>query len=382
MNLVVDQLKGVLSDSIAKFLKENIRLEDTDIKTIFGDGMDKVLYHDEGFLKEVSGKMSDVVMPAYMKELRYLKKVVSGVDNVTKMMKELQDKLTAELNAVVPNPQNAADTTSQINKIVEGFVKKATEIVETKIGLRELSPEELVKQTEILDTIEDEPFAKEPTKEPEVPTKESAKEPTKEPEVSTQTKESEVSTKGPEVPTPTLTEAIVSNPTTPLVLKTPDDITNALLNNISQTIQKNVKKGGAADKPIRHTLNITPQTDVFITEQKPLRIPKRDYNEYDGNVSQLINQIMREKVTEKLAQQTELGQEIMNSKSYKDVVESLNKLFIMKPDIQTEAINNLIEIIKESKLPNSALKKILDQTTKQIKSSHKNRGGTRKKRLV
>ena len=344
MSLVVDQLKGVLSDSIAKFLKENIKLEDTDIKTIFGDGMDKVLYHDEGFLKEVSGKMSDVVMPAYMKELRYLKKVVSGVDNVTKMMKELQDKLAAELKAVVPNPQNAADTTSQINKIVNGFVKKATEIVETKIGLRELSPEELVKQTEILDTIED--------KEPEVPTKD----------------------KGP------TSQAIVSNPTIPLVLKTPDDITNALLNNISQTIQKNVKKGGAADKPIRHTPDITPQTDVFITEQKPLRIPKRDYTEYDGNLSQLINQIMREKITEKLAQQTELSQEIMNSKSYKDVVESLNKLFMMKPDIQTEAINNLIEIIKESNLPNSALKKILDQTTTQIKNSHKNRGGTRKRR--
>ena len=337
MSLIVDQLKGVLSDSIAKFLKENIKLEDTDIKTIFGDGMDKVLYHDEGFLKEVSGKMSDVVMPAYMKELRYLKKVVSGVDNVTKMMKELQDKLADELKAVVPNPQNAAHTTSQINKIVEGFVKKATEIVETKIGLRELSPEELVKQTEILDTIE----AKEP-------------EPT--------------------------SQAMVSNPTTPLVLKTPDDITNALLNNISQTIQKNVQKGGAADKPIRHTPDITPQADVFITEQKPLRIPKRDYTEYDGNLSQLINQIMREKITEKLAQQTELSQEIMNSKSYKDVVESLNKLFMMKPDIQTEAINNLIEIIKESNLPNSALKKILDQTTTQIKNSQKNRGGTRKKR--
>jgi hypothetical protein len=375
MNLVVDQLKGVLSDSIAKFLKANIKLEDTDIKTIFGDGMDKVLYHDEGFLKDLSSKMSDVVMPAYMKELRYLKKVVSGVDNVTKMMKDLQDKLAAELNAVVPNPQNAADTTSQINKIVDGFVKKAKEIVETKIGLRELSPEELVKQTEILDTIEDEPFAKES----EVPTKESAKES----EVPTQTKESaKVPTKGPEVQTPTLTEAIVSNPTTPLVLKTPDDITNALLNNISQTIQKNVQKGGAVDKPIRRTPDITPQTDVFITEQKPLRIPKRNYIEYDGNVSQLINQIMREKVTEKLAQQTEVGQEIMNSKSYKDVVESLNKLFIMKPDIQTEAINNLIEIIKESNLPNSALKKILDQTTTQIKNLHKNRGGTRKKRLV
>ena len=361
MNLVVDQLKGVLSDSIAKFLKENIKLEDTDIKTIFGDGMDKVLYHDEGFLKEVSSKMSDVVMPAYMKELRYLKKVVSGVDNVTKMMRELQYKLTAELNAVVPNPQNAAETTAKINKIVEGFVKKATEIVETKIGLRELSPEELMKQTEILDTIEDEPL-------------------TKEPPVPTQTKEPSTQTNRPPVPTPTLSQAIVSNPTTPLVLKTPDDITNALLNNISNTIQKNVQKGGASNKVIRHTPDITPQTDVFITEQKPLRIPKRDYIEYDGNVSQLINQIMREKVTEKLAQQTELGQEIMNSKSYKDVVESLNKLFIMKPDIQTEAINNLIEIIKESNLPNSALKKILDQTTTQIKNSHKNRGGTRKRR--
>ena len=377
MNLVVDQLKGVLSDSIAKFLKENIKLEDTDIKTIFGDGMDKVLYHDEGFLKEVSSKMSDVVMPAYMKELRYLKKVVSGVDNVTKMMRELQYKLTAELNAVVPNPQNTAETTAKINKIVEGFVKKATEIVETKIGLRELSPEELMKQTEILDTIEDEPLTKEPmtqTKEPPVPTQ------TKEPPVPTQTKEPSTQTNRPPVPTPTLSQAIVSNPTTPLVLKTPDDITNALLNNISNTIQKNVKKGGASNKVIRHTPDITPQTNDFIIEHKPLRIPKRDYIEYDGNVSQLINQIMREKVTEKLAQQTELGQEIMNSKSYKDVVESLNKLFIMKPDIQTEAINNLIEIIKESNLPNSALKKILDQTTTQIKNSHKNRGGTRKRR--
>ena len=344
MNMIVDQLKGVLSDSIAKFLKENIKLEDTDIKSIFGDGMDKVLYHDEGFLKDLSVKMSDVVMPAYMKELRYLKKVVSGVDNVTKMMKELQDKLADELKAVVPNPKNTSETTARINKIVEGFVKKATEIVETKIGLRELSPEELVKQTEILDTIED----KEPTKEPE--------------------------------PAPTLTQAIVSNPITPLVLKTPDDITNVLLNNISQTIQKNVQKGGAANKPIHHTPDITQQTDVFITEQKPLRIPKRDYVEYDGNVSQLINQIMREKVMDKLAQQTELSAEVINSKSYKDVVESLNKLFIMKPDFQTKAINNLIEAITESNLPNSELKKILDQTTTQIKNSHKNRGGTRKRR--
>ena len=360
----MDQLKSVLSDSIAKFLKENIRLEDTDIKTIFGDGMDKVLYHDEGFLKDLSIKMSDVVMPAYMKELRYLKKVVTGVDNVTKMMKELQNKLTAELKAVVPNPQNTAETTAKINKIVEGFVKKATEIVETKIGLRDLSPEELVKQTEILDTIENEPFAKEPP----VPTQ------TKEPEVPTQTNRPPVQTKSP------ISQAILSNPTTPLVLKTPDDITNALLNNISNTIQKNVQKGGASNKVIRHAPDITPQTNDFIIEHKPPRIPRRDYIDYDGNVSQLINQIMRKKITDKLSLQTELSQDVMNSKPYKDAVESLNRLFIMKPDFQTEAITNLIETITESNLPNNVLKRILDQTTMQIRNSQKNRGGTRKKR--
>ena len=359
----MDQLKSVLSDSIAKFLKENIRLEDTDIKTIFGDGMDKVLYHDEGFLKDLSIKMSDVVMPAYMKELRYLKKVVTGVDNVTKMMKELQNKLTAELKAVVPNPQNTAETTAKINKIVEGFVKKATEIVETKIGLRDLSPEELVKQTEILDTIENEPFAKEP----EVPTQ------TKEPPVPTQTNRPPVQTKSP------ISQAILSNPTTPLVLKTPDDITKALLNNISNTIQ-NVQKGGASNKVIRHTPNISPQTNDFIIEHKPPRIPRRGYIDYDGNVSQLINQIMRKKITDKLSLQTELSQDVMNSKPYKDAVESLNRLFIMKPDFQTEAITNLIETITESNLPNNVLKRILDQTTMQIKNSQKNRGGTRKKR--
>jgi hypothetical protein len=52
----------------------------------------------------------------------------------------------------------------------------------------------------------------------------------------------------------------------------------------------------------------------------------------------------------------------------------------MKPDFQTKAINNLIEAITESNLPNIALKKILDQTTTQIQNSQKKRGGTRKKR--
>jgi hypothetical protein len=89
---------------------------------------------------------------------------------------------------------------------------------------------------------------------------------------------------------------------------------------------------------------------------------------------------MRKKITDKLSQQTELSQDVMNSKSYKDALESLNKLFIMKPDFQTEAITNLIETITESNLPNNTLKRILDQTTTQIKNSQKNRGGTRKKR--
>ena len=146
MNLVLDQLKGVLSDSIAKFLKENIKLDDTDIKTIFGENMDKVLYHDEGFLKDLSSKMSDVVMPAYMKELRYLKKIVSGVDEVTKSMKALQDRMEKDMSAVVPNPKNASETTNKMNQIVEEFIKKATELTKTKIGLREVLPGEVSKE--------------------------------------------------------------------------------------------------------------------------------------------------------------------------------------------------------------------------------------------
>jgi len=93
MELVLGELKGVLSDSVSKFLKENVRLEETDIKTIISDIMDKLLYHDEGFIKDVSSKMSDVIMPAYMKELRYLKNVVNGIDKMTLSMKELQERL-------------------------------------------------------------------------------------------------------------------------------------------------------------------------------------------------------------------------------------------------------------------------------------------------
>jgi hypothetical protein len=110
--------------------------------------------------------------------------------------------------------------------------------------------------------------------------------------------------------------------------------------------------------------------------QKHPRIPKRNYNEYDGNVSQLINQIVHEKIAN-FDEKSGLTQEILNSQSYKDAIESMNKLFIAKPDIKAEAINDLILIIKESKMPNVVLQKILNKTTAQIKASS---GGTRKKR--
>ena len=326
MNLVIDQLKGVLSDSIAKFLKENIKLEDTDIKTIFGDNMDKVLYHDEGFLKELSSKMSDVVMPAYMKELRYLKKIVSGVDDVTKSMKTLQDRLAKDLGVVVPNPQNASETTNKMNQIVEEFVKKATEMTQTKIGLREVLPEETKSGEEAkADVLPEE-------------------------------KLSSVSNAPPlEKASPT---AAVIKPIANAVLSTPSDITNALSDEIANIINQKKTQSGGAKMP-----DIEPQINEYIeTHEKVPRIPKRNYTEYDGNISELLNQIIREKMANSSV-------EIANSNSYQDVV--------LKPEKQTAAINQLVEAIKESKISDKALQKIMDNTAKQIKMA---KGGTRKKR--
>jgi len=349
MNLVLDQLKGVMSDSVAKFLKENIKLEDTDIKTIFGDNMDKVLYHDEGFVKELSSKMSDVVMPAYMKELRYLKKVVSGIDDVTISLKELQNKLEKELKAIKPNPQNAEDTMKQVNTIVEQFIKKANDIAKNKIGLREVQAEEgtqaQVQGTQANETVSN-------------------------------------------IINPTINASSLTNPAGVLpagvlpvgvlpagpALTNPSAVSNALTNEISNMIQNANKKSGGAPK---HLLDVEPNIDTYLENyQKKPRIPKRNYNEYDGNVSQLINQIVREKIAN-FDEKSELTQDILNSQSYKDAIESMNKLFIAKPDIKAEAINNLILIIKESKMPNTVLQKILNKTTAQIKASS---GGTRKKR--
>jgi hypothetical protein len=325
MNLVLDQLKGVMSDSIAKFLKENIKLEDTDIKTIFGDNMDKVLYHDEGFVKELSSKMSDVIMPAYMKELRYLKKVVSGIDDVTISLKELQTKLEKELKAIKPNPQNADDTMKQVNNLVEQFVTKANDIAKNKIGLREVQADET--QAEVRGT---------------------------------QSEDIQSNIINPTINAPALTN--------------PSAVSNALTNEISNMIQNANKKSGGAPK---HLLNVEPDIDIYLENyQKKPRIPKRNYNEYNGNVSELINLIVREKIA-KFEENPVLSQDILNSQSYKDAIESMNKLFIAKPDIKAEAINDLIKIIKESKMPNTVLQKILNKTTAQIKASS---GGTRKKR--
>ena len=373
MNLVLDQLKGVMSDSVAKFLKENIKLEDTDIKTIFGDNMDKVLYHDEGFVKELSSKMSDVVMPAYMKELRYLKKVVSGIDDVTISLKELQDKLEKELKAIKPNPQNAEDTMKQVNTIVEQFVKKANDIAKNKIGLREVQAGET--QSEVQGTQSNETLSNiiNPTINASSITMPSGVLPSG--VLPSGVLPSGVLPSGV-LPSGVLPSGVLPSGVLPSgpALTNPSAVSNALTNEISNMIQNANKKSGGAPK---HLLDVEPNIDTYLENyQKYPRIPKRNYNEYGGNVSQLINQIVREKIAN-FDEKSGLTQDILNSQSYKDAIESMNKLFIAKPDIKAEAINNLILIIKESKMPNTVLQKILNKTTAQIKASS---GGTRKKR--
>ena len=367
MNLVLDQLKGVLSDSIAKFLKENVKLEDTDIKTIFGENMDKVLYHDEGFLKELSSKMSDVVMPAYMKELRYLKKIVSGVDDVTKSMKTLQDRLVKDMGAVVPNPQNASETTNKMNKILEEFVKKATELTQTKIGLRDVLPEE-VKIGEGATSGEGAASGQGAT-----------------------SGEGATSGQGASV-----SEQITSNIINPIAnaaLSSPSSVTTAITDEIEKIInQKKTQSGGdlqsekcdQCDQSVQSLQSggskmpdIEPQINEYIESHEKLpRIPKRNYTEYDGNLSQLLNQIIREKMTD-FENKQGLTDKILNSKSYKDVLASVNELFISKPDIQAAVINQLVQTIKESKISDKALQKVIESAAKQIKSA---KGGTRKKR--
>lgn len=276
MNLVIDQLKGVLSDSISKFMKENIKLEDGDIKSIFGDSMDKVLYHDEGFVKELSGKMSDVVMPAYVKELRYLKKVVSGIDVVSKDLRQLQEKMADELKSIKPNPQNVDETIKRVNDAVEQFVTKANEIAKDKIGLREIEGPDETKES---DKLEESPFV--------VSKEEAAANPY-----------------GPVGPVGPVGAVGPVGPVANVVLKTPDDVSKAVIdlvrNKISDIINKQqIQRGGATKhKPAKHEPDIEPNVDKFLESDKPpVKIPKRHVQDYTGNISSLLNQIMKKKMS-------------------------------------------------------------------------------------
>jgi hypothetical protein len=202
------------------------------------------------------------------------------------------------------------------------------------------------------------------------------------------------------------------------VLSTPSDITNALSDEILNIInQQKTKRGGASAQSAQPYTDlqsaqpytdqqsaqrdlqigtsaqsaqrdlqsggtkmpdIEPQINKYIEDHKNVpKIPRRDYTEYDGNLSQLLNQIIREKMAKYEEQANVLSDEILNSKSYKDMIASVNELYISKSEMQAETINQLVHAIKESKISDKALQKIMDNTTKQIKSS---KGGTRKKR--
>jgi hypothetical protein len=194
--------------------------------------------------------------------------------------------------------------------------------------------------------------------------------------------------------------AAVIKPIENAVLSTPSDITNAISDEILNIInQQKAKRGGSSVQSAQRDLqsaqrdqestqstqsggsnmpDIEPQINKYIEgHKKVLKIPKRDYTEYDGNLSELLNQIIREKMAKYEEQANVLSDEILNSKSYKDMIASVNELFISKSEMRVAAINQLVQAIKESKISDKALQKIMDNTTKQIKMS---KGGTRKKR--
>jgi len=241
MELVLGELKGVLSESVSKFLKENVRIEESNMKEIFGESMDKVLYHDEGFIKDMSNKMSDIIMPAYMKELRYLKKVVSGVDKMTLSMKELQERFAKELKQIVPNPENHDDTLKRVNDVVANFVNNATKIAEKEIGLREATAED--------GKVEKMMEQEEPSKKPEVVTP------------------------------------------------------GSVVNNFSKNILNIIKKTGGAHKVSggSHVPLIAPEVNAYMEEKHPpIKIPKgTGYVDYDGPLSKQISDIMAQKIAEK-----------------------------------------------------------------------------------
>ena len=343
MELVLGQLKGVLSDSISKFLKENVRFQETDIKTIFDESMDKVLYHDEGFVKDLSGKMSDVIMPAYMKELRYLKKVVSGVDKMTLSMKKLQERLAEELKTIVPNPQNHDDTLKRINNVIDKFVDSATKIAENEIGLREVVPED---------------------------------------------KEIEGA--------PKVNKANATDEKSP-ILPNPQSIANAFSQNIFDIIKKtggsppvhqtppvNQSSNTVGAPPVitggNHNPNVDPQVFQYMREKhQPIKIPTgKNFIEPKGNLSKQINDILSQKIARKREEEAKNMGDIQKSDSYKNATSSLNNLFIDKPNIPAQPINNLLQAIKDANISDAELTKILEQAAKQIAASKK--GGNKKTR--
>jgi Asp-tRNA(Asn)/Glu-tRNA(Gln) amidotransferase B subunit len=184
------------------------------------------------------------------------------------------------------------------------------------------------------------------------------------------------------------------NPIANTALSSPSSVTTAITDEIEKMInQKKTQSGGGdlqSGGDIQSTKcdqceqsggtrmpDIEPQINEYIENHEKLpRIPKRNYTEYDGNLSQLLNQIIREKMTD-FENKQGLTDKILNSKSYKDVLASVNELFISKPDIQAAVINQLVQTIKESKISDKALQKVIESAAKQIKSA---KGGTRKKR--
>lgn len=353
MELVLGELKGVLSDSVSKFLKENVKFEESDIKSIFGDSMDKVLYHDEGFIKEVSNKMSDVIMPAYMKELRYLKTVVKGVDKMTLSMKELQDRLADELKLIVPNPQNHDDTLKRVNIVIAKFIDRVTKIAEKDIGLRDATPED-----KKIDEV-----------------KETEKEPEK--------KERILST--PQAVANAFSQNVLNiirqTGGSSQMHQTPNVVQSSQMHQSPSVHQTPMITGGSSQmhqsSRVEHVPQVDPKVFEYFMEKHPVKIPKGNYTEPDNNtnLSELVNARLAPYVSQKIQENAKKMEEIQNSKTYQNTISSLNNFIIMNPSIPPEKINILLQLIKDE----DELNKIIEHIkTKQ--NGTKRRGGTRKKR--
>jgi hypothetical protein len=369
MELVLGELKGVLSDSVSKFLKENVKFEESDIKSIFGDSMDKVLYHDEGFIKEVSNKMSDVIMPAYMKELRYLKTVVKGVDKMTLSMKELQDRLAVELKSIVPNPQNHDDTLKRVNVVMAKFIDRVTKIAEKDIGLREVTPED----KKIDEIIEAKKMDKETDKETDkkkhiLPTPKAVADAFSQNVLSIIKLKDIIKQKGGSSQMNQSSQMHQS----PNVVQTPSEHQSPMITGGSPSVHQSPK--------VEHVPQVDPKVFEYFTEEHPVKIPEgNNFTKPNGNLSNQIGNILGPYIAKKRKESAKEMEELENSKTYQNTISSLNNLLITNPSIPPEKINILLELIMESGMSVDELNKIIEQIQNK-KNSNKRRGGTRKKR--